>query len=138
MKRSKHHALLSGLATAFAVVATGLSATGASAANPNDPAPPADAFVSGIPGGGYVPEEVVPTRSAPLDTDRFDSGVPGGGYVPDEIGQPTATPITTVAPEPTTFDWQTIAVGLGAGLAGLFIGAAAVLATRRRSAGAHL
>jgi hypothetical protein len=138
MNRSTHHILLSGLATAFAVVATALPATVASAANPDDPGPPASAFESGIPGGGYVPDQVLPTRPAPAGPNAFDSGIPGGVYVPDDVGQPNATPLTTGAPEPTTFGWQIIAVGLGAGLVGLFIGAAAVLATRRRSSPAQV
>lgn len=98
-----------------------------------------DPFESGVPGGGYIPDDITPTRPGPADP--FESGVPGGGYIPTGApaypqyipyeGPPEATPVVLPAPEPG-FDWKIVAVGLGAGLAGLLAGAAVALATRRR------
>lgn len=45
---------------------------------------------------------------------------------------PDATPIAVAAREPTGFESAIVAVGLGAGLAGLGAGGAVALAMRRR------
>lgn len=115
-----------GLAVA-AIAAPGSLAAGANPAG----APPADAFDSGVPGGGYIPVEAIPTPPAPAEI--FKSGVPGGGYTPTVDPEGTAA-----ADQPSGFDWQILAVGLGAGLAGVFAGAAAAFAIRRNSTPARL
>lgn len=111
------------LAAVLALAAFAASASLASGGVPSDSSPPAGAFDSGVPGGGYIPDVAVPR---PGSADAFESGIPGGGYVPA-----STTTVVVPAPEPTGVDWTTIAVGLGAGVAGLLAGAAAVMATRR-------
>lgn len=59
--------------------------------------------------------------------------IPGGGSVPENT-----TTVLVPAPESTGADWATIAVGLGAGVAGLVAGAAIGLATRRRGTPARV
>ena len=133
MKQRKRHNWLRRIALGLAISAIVVPGVGANAAitspieSTSRPAPREldararpGAFDSGIPGGGYVPANSAPPPGV------FDSGVPGGGYVPE-----SNAPIVTPA-EPGGVDWPTVAVGLGAGLAGLLAGAAAALATRRR------
>jgi hypothetical protein len=106
---------------AIALVVSALGAPGVVANAGTDTVARPGAFDSGIPGGGYVPSNSAPPPAV------FDSGVPGGGYIPED-----AAPVVALA-NPGGFDWTTLAVGLGAGLAGLAAGAAVALTMRRRT-----
>jgi hypothetical protein len=112
------------LALGLALVALSAPASSASGGVSPDTSPPPGVFESGVPGGGYVSDAVV---SRPGAADPFESGIPGGGYVPEDT-----TTVLVPGADPTGVDWTTVAIGLGAGVAGLLAGAAIALAKHRR------
>jgi hypothetical protein len=94
-------------------------------------------FESGVPGGGYLPDAVVPSAGWPYSHDGPRSG-PATTLPAFPIDSPRSGPVTVELPQAGPvpghgFDWADAGIGVAVGLGfGLVVAAAGLLMLRRR------